>query len=62
MMSEFQKAWNRQADLRILEWLQAAAEDTRQRELTVSLGQVECGRAHGAMLAFRSCPDCKAVL
>lgn len=45
-------AWNRQADLRILEWLQAAAEDTRQRDLTRSLGQVECRANHSMRSAL----------
>ena len=40
--------------------LEAAAEDTRQRELTVSLGQVECRALH---LSWKHiCSDCKAAL
>lgn len=44
--------------------LEAAAEDTRQRDLTVSLGQVECGahdRHHRAWFT-RKCRLCGAAL
>ena len=51
----------------ILARLEAAAEDTRQRELTESLGQVECRGYHGAptsCLYWRrgACYDCGAAL
>ena len=41
--------------------LQAAAEDTRQRDLTVSLRQVECRGRHDRWWGY-PCPACKAMI
>lgn len=56
------EAWHHEVNRQILEHLEAAAEDTRQRDLTRSLGQVECRGLHEILLPPRPCHDCKAVL
>lgn len=53
-MSDYWEQHPRALD--ILARLEAAAEDTRQRDLTRSLGQVECRGLHD----WWSCRDCGA--
>ena len=56
--------WDILADYETLRHLQAAVEDTRQRDLTRSLGQVECrANVHAwEMQLIGRCHDCKAAL